>query len=85
MPDIARLKEQARDFSQKGEWEKARRAYEQLVSLESDDPESNLALAGVYLEMGDNRKALDQFEKSLRFAEKAGDFGRGIAAAKRIL
>ncbi|MCU0606621.1 MAG: tetratricopeptide repeat protein, partial [Candidatus Edwardsbacteria bacterium] len=33
----------------------------------------------------DNRKALDQFEKSLRFAEKAGDFGRGIAAAKRIL
>lgn len=85
MADIARLKEQARDFSQKGEWEKAKRAYEQLVSLESDDPESNLALAGVYLETGDNRKALDQFEKSLRFSEKADDFGRGIAAAKRIL
>lgn len=85
MADLARLKEQARDFSQKGEWEKAKRAYEQLVSLESDDPESNLALAGVYLETGDNRKALDQFEKSLRFADKAGDFGRGIVAAKRIL
>ncbi|MDI6739616.1 MAG: tetratricopeptide repeat protein, partial [Candidatus Edwardsbacteria bacterium] len=85
MADVARLKEQARDFFQKGEWEKAKRAYEQLVSLESDNPESNLTLANVHLEMGDNRKALDQYEKSLRFAEKAGDFGRGIAAAKRIL
>ena len=41
MADVARLKEQARDFFQKGEWEKAKRAYEQLVSLESDNPESN--------------------------------------------
>lgn len=85
MAEVARLKEQARDFFQKGEWEKAKRAYEQLVSLESENPESNLTLANVHLEMGDNRKALDQYEKSLRFAEKAGDFGRGIVAAKRIL
>ncbi len=85
MPDVARLKEQARDFFQKGEWEKAKRAYEQLVSLESENPESNLTLATVHLETGDNRKALDQFEKSLRLAERAGDFGRAIVAAKRIL
>ena len=85
MAEVVRLKEQARDFYQKGEWEKAKRAYEQLVVLESNDPESNLSLANVFLEMGDTRKALDQFEKSLRFAEKAGDFGRGIVAAKRIL
>lgn len=85
MAEVARLKEQARLFFQRGEWEKARRASEQVLMFDSEDTEFNLILADVYLQGDDERKALDQFEKTLRLAEKSGDYGRGVVACRRIL
>ncbi len=85
MPDISRLKEQGRLFFQKGEWEKARRAAEQVILLDSEDTEFNLYLAEIYRRAGEERQALDQFEKALRISEKAADYGRAIAACRRIL
>jgi tetratricopeptide (TPR) repeat protein len=85
MAEINRLKEQARTFYQKGEWEKARRAAEQIVSIEPEDPEFTLTLANIYREVGEDRKGLDSYEKALRLSEKSGDFSRVIAASKRIL
>ncbi len=85
MAEINRLKEQARTFYQKGEWEKARRAAEQIVSIEPEDPEFTLTLANIYREVGEDRKGLDTYEKALRLSEKSGDFSRVIAASKRIL
>jgi tetratricopeptide (TPR) repeat protein len=85
MPDIKRLKEQAQLFYQKGEWEKSRRAYEQLTLLEPENPEYVLTLANIYRELGDERKALEQYEIVMRIGEKANDIPRSIAAAKRIL
>jgi tetratricopeptide (TPR) repeat protein len=83
--EVARLKEQGRLFFQKGEWEKARRASEQVLMFDSEDTEFNLILADVYLQGEDDRKALDQFEKTLRLSEKTGDYGRGLVACRRIL
>lgn len=85
MAEVSRLKEQGRLFFQKGEWEKARRASEQVLMFDSEDTEFSLILADVYLHGDDSRKALDQFEKTLRLAEKSGDYGRGIVACRRIL
>ncbi|HBE73179.1 MAG TPA: hypothetical protein DDW31_03680 [candidate division Zixibacteria bacterium] len=85
MAEVARLKEQGRLFFQKGEWDKARRASEQVLMFDSEDPEFNLMLADVCLEAGEDRKALDQFEKTLRISEKSGDYGRGIVACRKIL
>jgi tetratricopeptide (TPR) repeat protein len=85
MPDIIRLKEQAHLFYQKGEWEKARRAYEQLTMVDAENPEHVLTLANIYRETGEDRKALDQFEVAVRLGEKAGDIPRSIVAAKKIL
>ncbi len=85
MAEVARLKEQGRQFFLKGEWEKARRASEQVLLFDSEDTEFSLILADVYLQCDDSRKALDQFEKTLRLAEKSGDYGRGIVACRRIL
>lgn len=85
MAEINRLKEQARTFYQKAEWEKARRAAEQIVSIEPEDPEFNLTLANIYLELGEGRKGLDMYEKALRLSEKSGDTSRVIAASKKIL
>ncbi len=85
MAEVARLKEQGRLFFQKGEWEKARRASEQVLMFDSEDTEFNLILADVYLRGDDERKALDQFEKTLRLADKTGDYGRGVVACRRIL
>lgn len=85
MAEINRLKEQGRTFYQKAEWEKARRAVEQIVSIEPENPEFNLTLANIYLELGEDRKGLDMYEKALRLSEKSGDFGRILAAAKKIL
>lgn len=85
MAEVARLKEQGRLFFQKGEWEKARRASEQVLMFDSEDTEFSLILADVYLQADDSRRALDQFEKTLRLAEKSGDYGRGIVACRRIL
>jgi tetratricopeptide (TPR) repeat protein len=85
MAEVTRLKEQGRLFFQKGEWEKARRASEQVLMFDSEDTEFSLILGDVYLQCDDSRKALDQFEKTLRLAEKSGDYGRGIVACRRIL
>ncbi|MBU1355075.1 MAG: tetratricopeptide repeat protein [Candidatus Edwardsbacteria bacterium] len=85
MAEINRLKEQARAFYQKAEWEKAKRAAEQIVSIEPEDSEFNLTLANIYLELGEGRKGLDMYEKALRLSEKSGDFSRVIAASKKIL
>jgi tetratricopeptide (TPR) repeat protein len=85
MAEINRLKEQARSFYQKAEWEKAKRAAEQIVSIEPEDPEFNLSLANIYLELGEDRKGLDMYEKALRLSEKVKDFSRVIAASKKIL
>jgi len=85
MPDIARLKEQARLFFVKGEWDKARRAVEQVLLFESENPEFNLLLADIYLETSDDRRGLDQLEKVLRISEKSQDHGRGIVACRKIL
>ena len=85
MAEINRLKEQARAFYQKAEWEKARRAVEQIVSIEPENSEFNLNLANIYMELGEERKGLDMFEKALRLSDKSNDHGRVIAAAKKIL
>ncbi len=85
MAEINRLKEQARAFYQKAEWEKAKRAVEQIVSLEPENPEFSLALASIYQKAGEDRRSLDMYEKALRLSEKAGDFSRAIAASKKIL
>lgn len=85
MAEVARLKEQGRLFFQKGEWEKARRASEQVLMFDSEDTEFNLILADVYLHGDEERKALDQLEKTLRLSEKSGDHGRGIVACRKIL
>lgn len=85
MAEINRLKEQARTFYQKAEWEKAKRAVEQIVSIEPENPEFSLTLGNVYMALGEDRRGLDLFEKALRLSDKAGDFGRTIAAAKKIL
>jgi|GEM_PF-1694525 tetratricopeptide (TPR) repeat protein len=85
MPDIKRLKEQAHLFYQKGEWEKSRRAYEQLTLLEPENPEYVLTLANIYRELGDERNALEQYEIVMRIGEKASDMPRSIVSAKRIL
>jgi len=85
MPDIKRLKEQAHLFYQKGEWEKARRAFEQLTMVDTENPEHVLTLANIYRETGEDRKALEQYEVTVRIGEKAGDLPRSIVAAKKIL
>jgi len=85
MPDVNRLKEQARTFYQKGEWDKARRAAEQILLFDSEDPEFNLTVGNIYHEAGEERRALDQYEKTLRISEKSGDYGRAIVACKKIL
>lgn len=85
MAEINRLKEQARAFYQKAEWEKAKRAVEQIVSLEPENAEFSLALASIYRKAGEDRRSLDMYEKALRLSEKAGDFSRAIAASKKIL
>lgn len=85
MPDIVRLKEQARLFFQKGEWDKARRAVEQVLMFESENTEFNLILADIFLETADARRGLDQLEKVLRISEKSQDHGRGIVACRKIL
>ncbi|MDO9392271.1 MAG: tetratricopeptide repeat protein, partial [bacterium] len=85
MPDIKRLNEQAHLFYQKGEWEKARRAYEQLTMVDAENPEHVLTLANIYRETGEDRKALEQYEVAVRIGEKAGDLPRSIVAAKKIL
>lgn len=85
MAEINRLKEQARSFYQKAEWEKARRAVEQILSIELDSPEFSLTLGNIYLQLGDDRQGLDLLEKALRLSEKFRDFGRVIASGKRIL
>ncbi len=85
MPDIKRLNEQAHIFYQKGEWEKARRAYEQLTMVDAENPEHVLTLANIYRETGEDRKALEQYEVAVRIGEKAGDLPRSIVAAKKIL
>ena len=85
MPDIKRLNEQAHLFYQKGEWEKARRAYEQLTMVDAENPEHVLTLANIYRETGEDRKALEQYEVAVRIGEKNGDLPRSIVAAKKIL
>jgi tetratricopeptide (TPR) repeat protein len=85
MPDIKRLNEQARLFYQNGEWEKARRAYEQLTMVDAENPEHVLILANIYRETGEDRKALEQYEVAVRIGEKTGDLPRSIVAAKKIL
>lgn len=85
MPDIKRLNEQAHLFYQKGEWEKARRAYEQLTMVDAENPEHVLTLANIYRETGEDRKALEQYEVAVRIGEKSGDLPRSIVAAKKIL
>jgi tetratricopeptide (TPR) repeat protein len=85
MPEINRLKEQARTFYQKAEWEKAKRAVEQIVSIEPENCEFILSLAAIYLELGEDRKGLDTYEKALRLSDKSRDFSRSIVASKKIL
>ncbi len=85
MAEINRLKEQARNFYQKAEWEKARRAVEQIASIEPENSEFTLTLANIYQQLGEDRKGLDMYEKTLRLSEKSRDFSRVIAASKKIL
>lgn len=85
MAEINRLKEQARSFYQKAEWEKARRAVEQVLSIDPESPEFSLALGNIHLQLGEDRQGLDSLEKALRLSEKSRDFGRVIASGKRIL
>jgi tetratricopeptide (TPR) repeat protein len=69
---------EGQEFYQKGEWAKAKKKYEQALSLNPDDPtEIQFSLGKIYEALGDLDRARSQYEKGLLESHPASLMGVG--------
>ncbi len=85
MSKVTQIRQKARNFLQKGKYDKAIEEYKRLTGMETKNPNHLNELGDIYLKAGDSIQAVSSFEKAIVIYEKVALYNNAVAVCKKIL
>ncbi len=85
MSRATQIRQKARNFLQKGKYDKAIEEYKRLTGIETKNPNHYNELGDIYLKAGDSIQAVSSFEKAIVIYEKVALYNNAVAVCKKIL
>ena len=85
MSKVTQIRQKARNFLQKGKFDKAIEEYKRLTGMETKNPNHLNELGEIYLKAGDSIQAVSNFEKAIVNYEKVALYNNAVAVCKKIL
>jgi tetratricopeptide (TPR) repeat protein len=82
---VTQIRQKARNFLQKGKYDKAIEEYKRLTGMETKNPNYLNELGDIYIKAGDNSQAVSSFEKAVVNYEKVALYNNAVAVCKKIL
>lgn len=85
MSKVTQIRQRARDYLQKGKFDKAIEEYKRLTGLETKNPNFFNEMGDIYLKAGDSIQAVSSFEKAVVNYQKVALYNNAVAVCKKIL
>ena len=85
MSRVTQIRQRARNYLQKGKYEKAIEEYKRLTGMETKNPNYLNELGDIYLKAGDSIQAVSNFDKAVVNYEKVALYNNAVAVCKKIL
>ena len=85
MSKVTQIRQRARNYLQKGKFDKAIEEYKRLTGMETKNPNYLNELGDIYLKAGDSIQAVSNFEKAVVNYEKVALYNNAVAVCKKIL
>ncbi len=85
MSKVTQIRQKARNYLQKGKYDKAIEEYKRLTGMETKNPNHLNELGDIYIKAGDNVQAVSSFEKAVVNYEKVALYNNAVAVCKKIL